>query len=142
MGLPPPTVAVNISGRQFAYRDFLHTVGGTLEEDLFDRQYLQFEITASILMGDMQRNIGSINRIRGTGFQFALDEFGTGFSSLSYVRRSPINELKVDQSFVREIGMQGKDDSRPEVLAIIGMAHALAMTVVAEGVETGFQAAF
>ena len=93
-------------------------------------------------MGDIQKNIDIMNRIREMGVELALDDFGTGFSSLSYLRRFPINVLKVDQSFVREIGAEGKDDSRPVVTAIIAMAHALGMKVVAEGVETEAQAAF
>ena len=141
-GYTPPTVAVNISGRQFAHRDFLSTVQGILDEYPFDRSYLQFEITESILMGDIQKNINIMSRIREMGMELALDDFGTGFSSLSYLRRFPINVLKVDQSFVREIGEEGKDDSRPVVVAIIAMAHALGMKVVAEGVETESQAAF
>jgi EAL domain-containing protein (putative c-di-GMP-specific phosphodiesterase class I) len=140
--LPPPTIAVNISGRQFQHKDFLKTVSGILDEYPFDRRYLQFEITESILMGDVQKNIAIMNRIRAMGIELALDDFGTGFSSLSYLRSFPISVLKVDQSFVREIHAEGKDDSRPVVTAIVAMAHALGMKVVAEGVETEPQAAF
>jgi diguanylate cyclase (GGDEF)-like protein len=139
-GLFAVPVAVNISGRQFKHRGFLSTVRGILEACPIDRGLIQFEITESMLMGDMPGNIAIMNEIRGLGVELALDDFGTGFSSLSYLRRFPVSVLKVDQSFVREIAAQGKDDSRPVITAIVSMAHALGMKVVAEGVETEAQA--
>ena len=141
-GLPAPTIAVNISGRQFAHKDFLLVVGELLQKHPFDRRYLQLELTESILMGDVQGNINTLNQLRGLGLKLSLDDFGTGYSSLSYLRRFPIDELKVDQSFVKDLDAEGKDNSRPIVIAIIAMARALGLKVVAEGVETEAQATF
>lgn len=141
-GLTPPKVAVNISGRQFAHRDFLPLLEALVRKGDFDVSHLQLEITESILMGDIQANIRTMTRIRDLGIHLSLDDFGTGYSSLSYLRYFPINEIKIDQSFVRDIGAAGKDDSAPIVIAIVAMAHALGLTVVGEGVETQAQADF
>ena len=141
-GLVPPTVAVNISGRQFTNKDFLSALEATLQNNPFDRAYLQLELTESILMGDAQENIKLLNKIKDLGLKLSLDDFGTGYSSLSYLSRYPIDELKIDQSFVRDFGAQGKDNSKSIVIAIIAMARALGLKVVAEGVETQEQATF
>jgi diguanylate cyclase (GGDEF)-like protein len=141
-GLPAPTVAVNISGRQFAHKDFLMALGNLLQRTALDPQLLQLEITESILMGDVQANIKLLSDIRKLGLKLSLDDFGTGYSSLSYLRYFPINELKIDQSFVRDIAAAGKDNSGSLIVAIIAMARALELKVVAEGVETQAQADF
>lgn len=141
-GLQPPVIAVNISGRQFAHENFIASVDGLMQRNGFDPRQLQLEITESIMMGDVQGNIRTLGALQKMGLKLSLDDFGTGYSSLSYLRRFPINELKVDQSFVRDIGASGKDDSGPIVIAIIAMAHALGLKVVAEGVETEAQAEF
>ena len=141
-GLQPPVIAVNISGRQFAHENFIDSVSGLMQRNGFDPRHLQLEITESIMMGDVQGNIQTLSELQTMGLKLSLDDFGTGYSSLSYLRRFPINELKVDQSFVRDIGASGKDDSGPIVIAIIAMAHALGLKVVAEGVETEAQAEF
>ncbi len=141
-GLRAPTIAVNISGRQFAHKDFLDLLAGLLQRPAFDPQYLQLEITESILMGDIQGNIKTLNAIQALGLRLSLDDFGTGYSSLSYLRYFPINELKIDQSFVKDIGAAGKDNSGSLITAIIAMARALGLKVVAEGVETQAQADF
>ncbi len=141
-GLPAPTVAVNISGRQFAHKDFLSVLARLVQRDAFDARHLQLEITESILMGDIQGNIQTMSEIQKLGLKLSLDDFGTGYSSLSYLRYFPINELKIDQSFVRDIGAAGKDNSSALIVAIIAMARALGLKVVAEGVETQAQATF
>ena len=141
-GLAVPTIAVNISGRQFAHKDFLAVLGGVLQRDGFDPKHLQLEITESILMGDVQGNIQTMGEIQKLGLKLSLDDFGTGYSSLSYLRYFPIDELKIDQSFVKDIGAAGKDNSSSLVIAIIAMARALKLKVVAEGVETQAQATF
>lgn len=140
--LPALTIAVNISGRQFAHRDFLPLLTGFLRRDGFDPRHLQLEITESILMGDIQHNIQTLNEIQKLGLKLSLDDFGTGYSSLSYLRHFPIDELKIDRSFVEDINAAGKDNSRSLVIAIIAMARALELKVVAEGVETQAQADF
>ena len=141
-GLLPPAVAVNISGRQFAHKDFLAVLGSLLQGNTFDPRHLQLEITESILMGDIQNNIQTLNQIHNLGLKLSLDDFGTGYSSLSYLRYFPIDELKIDQSFVKDIGAAGKDNSASIVIAVIAMARALGLKVVAEGVETEAQAEF
>lgn len=141
-GLLAPTVAVNISGRQFAHKDFLSVLGSLLQRADFDPKHLQLEITESILMGNLHGNIHILNEIQRLGLKLSLDDFGTGYSSLSYLRYFPVDELKIDQSFVKDIGAPGKDNSNSIVIAIIAMARALGLKVVAEGVETKAQADF
>jgi diguanylate cyclase len=141
-GFSVPAIAVNISGRQFAHNGFLAVLGGVLQRDGLDPRYLQLEITESILMGDVQGNIRTMSEIQKLGLKLSLDDFGTGYSSLSYLRYFPIDELKIDRSFVKDIDAQGKDNSSSLVIAIIAMARALGLKVVAEGVETQAQATF
>lgn len=141
-GLPAPVIAVNISGRQFAHKGFLSAVGASLQKSAVDPRHLQLEITESILMGDIQGNIQTLTAIQKLGLKLSLDDFGTGYSSLSYLRYFPIDELKIDQSFVKDIGATGTDNSSSLVVAIIAMARALNLKVVAEGVETQAQADF
>jgi EAL domain-containing protein (putative c-di-GMP-specific phosphodiesterase class I) len=141
-GLAPVPVAVNISGRQFAQKSFLPALDGLLKRTAIDTRYLQLEITESIMMGDIESNIHTLDELKALGLKVSLDDFGTGYSSLSYLRRFPIDELKIDQSFVKDIGAAGKANSSPIVIAIIAMAGALGLKVVAEGVETQAQADF
>ena len=141
-GVTTPVVSVNISGRQFAHTAFLQTVQEILERHPFDRHYLQLELTESILMGDVDENTKTLSALHDMGVKLALDDFGTGFSSLSYLRYFPIDELKIDQSFVKDLTTDGKRNSRAIVIAIIAMARALGLDTVAEGVETQDQADF
>jgi len=141
-GLVPPTVAVNISARQFSSKEFLSMVEDALRKNAFDRRYLQLELTESVFMGNVEGNLHTLNQVHDLGLKISLDDFGTGYSSLSYLSRFPIDELKIDQSFVKALGAEGKDNSRTIVIAIIAMARALGLTVVAEGVETPAQATF
>ncbi len=141
-GLMPPTVAVNISGRQFANKEFFPTLESILEHNPFDRAHLQLELTESFLMGDAEGNIKILNKIKYLDLKLSLDDFGTGYSSLSYLSRYPIDELKIDQSFVEHIDAEGKENSRTLIIAIIAMARALGLKIVAEGVETQAQATF
>jgi EAL domain-containing protein (putative c-di-GMP-specific phosphodiesterase class I) len=99
---------------------------------------LELEITESVIMEDIKRNIGSLRAVRDMGVTIAIDDFGTGFSSLSYLAKLPVNTLKIDQSFVTD--MTSAPEGQVLVAAIIKLAHALHLNVVAEGVETGQQA--
>ena len=110
-GIAPRTIAVNISGRQFGHRGFLESVRAILEQYPFDRDYLQFELTETILMGDAQENIQLLNDIKALGVRLSLDYFGTAYSSLSYLTRYPLDELKIDQSFVRDLHTEGKGNT-------------------------------
>ncbi len=140
--LAAPPIAVNISGRQFAQKNFLSTLEALLKRTAIDTRYLQLEITESIMMGDIESNIHTLEGLKALGLKISLDDFGTGYSSLSYLRRFPLDELKIDQSFVRDICAPGKGNSSPIVIAIIAMARALELKVVAEGVERQAEADF
>jgi diguanylate cyclase (GGDEF)-like protein/PAS domain S-box-containing protein len=133
-GIQPGPVAVNLSARQLHQGDFLETVIRILNTTNLPPQFLELELTESLLM----KNTDSINRLlhklSDMGIQISIDDFGTGYSSLSYLKRFPINTLKIDQSFVRNI----TTDSNDAVIAqtVIRMAHSFGFRAVAEGVET------
>ena len=137
-GLAPVRVAVNVSSLQLRSRVFVEEVAQVLAIDPRAPSGLELEITESMVMGDINHGIASLQAIRDMGVTVALDDFGTGFSSLSYLARLPMNALKIDRSFINEM------DASPEGLAlvstIISLAHSLGHKVVAEGVETAEQA--
>ena len=133
-GTRAPTVAVNISGKQFLQDDFVELVASTLQATQADPADLCLEITESILMDDIDLTVDTLRRLKGLGVQLAVDDFGTGYSSLSYLRRFPVDILKVDQSFVSGLGYDPEDSAI--VQAVVAMGRALQLTTVAEGVET------
>ncbi|MCL5800961.1 MAG: EAL domain-containing protein [Gammaproteobacteria bacterium] len=129
---PPLRVAVNISVQQVKHRVLLETVRRALAEAGVEPQYLDLELTESILMG--AQTTTCIEALDEMGVNFSLDDFGTGYSSLAYLKRFPIDHLKIDRSFVRDIATD--PDDAAIVKAVIAMARALGMKVIAEGVET------
>lgn len=133
-GLPPIYVSVNISGVQFKQKDFMESVAQTLLETDLDPQYLELELTESILMEPTEKTISTLNELKATGVRIAIDDFGKGYSSLGYLKRLPIDTLKIDRSFVRDV-ISNADD-RAIIRAIISLARALNLKVIAEGVET------
>lgn len=139
-GLGCTRIAINVSMRQFDEGKFLQTVHEVLHSSGLDPQYLTLELTESMLMGNAKENVNMLHRLKEMGVKLSIDDFGTGYSSLSYLKQFPLDELKVDRSFVSEI--QPEVDDAPLVTAIIAMAHGLGLTVVAEGVETECQLAF
>jgi len=139
-GLKPVPVAVNVSSRQFSDTDLLAVIKQTLEETGLEPQYLEIEITESAMLQDADATTRVLEQIRELGIQIALDDFGTGFSSLSYLRRLPLDTLKIDRSFVMDL--PGDPDANGIVEAIIAMAHVLKLLVIAEGVETVEQQEF
>ena len=133
-GLPAPRVAVNVSARQLRDPLFVQDVQRALATQEGLKPALELEITESLLMEDIERNIERLKTLRGLGITIAIDDFGTGYSSLSYLARLPMDRLKIDRSFVA--GMTHSPESRTIVSTIISLAHSLGHQVVAEGVET------
>ncbi len=132
-GYPVP-VSVNISPRQFIDQDLTSLLQRTLAETGVSTEYLYFEITESMLMGDIRSAMQILGELRELGIRFYLDDFGTGYSSLSYLKRLPIDGLKIDRSFIQDVVEE--PDSHAIVESIVRMAQTLNLTVVAEGVET------
>lgn len=126
-------IAVNVSTVQLQHIDFLNTVKNALEESKLPPELLEIEITESVLMQYLDYNIDILNKLRQLGINVALDDFGTGYSSLSYLRVLPINNLKIDKSFIDSIHSNCKNES--VVYGIIELAHKMNLNVVAEGVE-------
>jgi len=132
-------ISVNLSARQFAHQDLHRAVEDALAASRLQARRLELEITESSLI-DPQMNIESMDRLKQLGARLTIDDFGTGYSSLSYLKRFPIDRLKIDASFVRDVASD--PDDAAIATAIIGLAHALGLQVVAEGVETEAQLAF
>ncbi len=136
----PLILAVNVSARQFHQADFVDQVRNAVEEYAVDPGKLKLELTESMLLQNIEGTIDTMNALKEVGVQISLDDFGTGYSSLQYLKRLPINQLKIDQSFVRDIATDGSD--KAIVRTIIAMAHSLNLEVIAEGVETNDQKRF
>lgn len=133
-------LAVNVSALQFQQHDFVEQVVRTLEHTGADPRALKLELTESAVVQNVHDIIDKMNRLKLAGVGFSMDDFGTGQSSLSYLTKLPLDQLKIDQSFVRNIGIRHADALM--VQTIIGMAQSLGLQVVAEGVETEAQRAF
>lgn len=133
-------LAVNVSGRQFRQADFVAQVTGILERTGSNPRRLKLELTESIVLDNVADTIEKMQALKQIGVRFSMDDFGTGYSSLSYLTQLPLDQLKIDQSFVRNIGTKSTD--AVIVQTIIGMANNLGMEVIAEGVETQAQCEF
>jgi diguanylate cyclase (GGDEF)-like protein len=136
-GLPLVKIAVNISSRQFKEQNLVDITAQVLQETNLKAKYLELEITESLIIENIQQAINTMNQLHSMGITLSLDDFGTGYSSLNYLKRLPIDILKIDRSFVREL-IVGSDDAAI-VKAIISLAHNLQLSVIAEGVETQAQ---
>jgi PAS domain S-box-containing protein/diguanylate cyclase (GGDEF)-like protein len=136
-GPPLPRVAVNVSAQQLRDRHFVQDVQLALASQEGLKAALELEITESLLMEDIERNIERLKTLRDLGVTIAIDDFGTGYSSLNYLARLPMDALKIDRSFVA--GMSASPENRTIVSTIISLAHSLGLKVVAEGVETDEQ---
>jgi diguanylate cyclase (GGDEF)-like protein/PAS domain S-box-containing protein len=139
-GLPAVTIAVNLSSVQFddpglaeRVRESARVVGVPLD-------YLELEVTESMLMHDFDATLKTLSALRAMGVKIAIDDFGTGYSSLAYLRRLPVDKLKLDQSFTRDVGQKENDGAI--IKAVMAMASSLQLAVVAEGVETQAQIDF
>lgn len=138
-GIPPMIMAVNLSARQLYQPELVQLVQEILVETNLAPEYLELEITESMMM-DVQRILPIMKKLKSIGVRLSLDDFGTGYSSLQYLKEFPIDEIKIDQSFVRVCTSDQKDATI--VKTIIAMAHQLKLDVVAEGVETKEQLIF
>ncbi|MGH9108349.1 MAG: putative bifunctional diguanylate cyclase/phosphodiesterase [Acidimicrobiales bacterium] len=128
-----PRMAVNVSARQLDDRDFVRRVARILEATGMAATSLVLEITETVLLGEDVDHQSTLTVLKDLGVQLAIDDFGTGYSSLAYLRRLPVDQLKVDRSFVKDVAEHG--DTRI-MLAVVRLAHDLGLEVVAEGVET------
>lgn len=139
-GLKKISVAVNLSGLQFGQKDFVKDIFTALEDSDLDPRYLELEITETTIMKNPERAVRYLNELKEAGIQISIDDFGTGYSSLNYLRRLPLDAMKIDMSFIRNVVTDRND--AVIVKTIIAMAHNLNLKVIAEGVENEDQAAF
>lgn len=137
-GLPPFVVAVNLSAMQFRRQDLVNTVIDALVLADLDAEWLELELTESILIQDAEATLDTVRRLKALGVKLSVDDFGTGYSSLAYLKRFAVDKLKIDQSFVRDLVVD--PDDAAIVRAIVQMAHSLKLKTIAEGVETPEQA--
>jgi diguanylate cyclase (GGDEF)-like protein/PAS domain S-box-containing protein len=141
-GLADFRIGVNLFPAQFHAKTMSTDVETALQATGLPADVLEIEITENIALGEQQDNLEAVRTLRQRGVKFAFDDFGTGYASLSYLTRYPLNRLKIDQSFVRKISAQSTREDTAIVRSIIAMAHNLGLEVIAEGVETETQAAF
>ncbi len=133
-------IAINVSARQFRQADFVEQVRDSLQHSGAKPALLKLELTESVVLENVEEVIERMHQIKAMGVTFSLDDFGTGFSSLSYLKRLPLDQVKIDQSFVRDISTDPNDAAI--VRAITAMSSSLGLQVIAEGVETQEQIEF
>ena len=139
-GLELRLMSVNISARQFHQHDLVQRVADVLSETGLRPEYLELELTESMMMADAEEEVSRLNALKALGVQLSVDDFGTGYSSLSYLKRFPVDRLKIDKSFVRDIVTDPGDAAIAQ--AVIRLGQILGLVVTAEGVETDEQLAF
>lgn len=139
-GIEPFIMAVNCSAIQLVRTDMAAVIKETLQSTGLNPAYLEIELTESLLMQDVEGGIKILQALKDLGLHVSIDDFGTGFSSLSYLKRLPVDKLKIDQSFVKDLTTDPGDAAI--VISMITLAHNLDLTVVAEGVETEEQLGF
>jgi len=139
-GYDPVTVAVNISPKQFRHQDLAKIVTDALTQSKLQAKYLEIEITETAIMDNVDTAINRLNNIAKMGVRVSVDDFGTGYTSISYLKQFPVSILKIDQSFVK--GLPENQDDRAITTAVIALAHNLNLEVIAEGVETAEQLQF
>jgi EAL domain-containing protein (putative c-di-GMP-specific phosphodiesterase class I) len=133
-------VAVNLSAAQFLQKNLVRDVGEALRAAALAAPFLELEITEAIIMKGGAGVIGTLEALRALGVKLTIDDFGTGYSRLGHLRRYPIDKLKIDQSFLADMG--ANPDDAAVITTIIGMARSLKLKVIAEGVETAAQLEF
>lgn len=139
-GWPPVRMAVNISARQFRQTTLVERTGEILAETGLEARWLELELTESMIMGNTESAIHTMHAFNAIGVEMAIDDFGSGYSSLAYLKRFPINKLKIDQEFVRDVLVDGNDAAI--ATSVIALAKSMHLEVIAEGVETAEQLAF
>jgi len=139
-GMPIVPLAINLSAANFRHHDLLPGIRRTLEDLELTPNFLVIELTEGILMNDVDETIETLQALKDMGIYLSVDDFGTGYSSLNYLKRFPLDELKIDRSFVKDVISDPNDAAI--TTAIIGLAQNLKLSVVAEGVETTEQADF
>jgi EAL domain-containing protein (putative c-di-GMP-specific phosphodiesterase class I) len=130
----PISIAVNLSPLQFKSQTLAQTVVSALTESGLSAPRLELEITESVLLTNSEAALATLHHIRSLGVRIAMDDFGTGYSSLSYLRLFPFDKIKIDQSFIRELGHS--KDCAAIVKAVVDLGASLGITTTAEGVET------
>lgn len=139
-GLRPIPVSINLTSQSFRHGRIVSSLKKVLEISRLDKQYVKLELTESMIMENAEKNIEAMHQLKEMEVKLSIDDFGTGYSSLSYLTQLPLDELKIDRSFIKDIP---RDTNKVAIVkAIIAMAHNLGLTVVAEGVETEQQLAF
>ncbi len=139
-GLAPPRIAVNVSGREFMHPEALLRISDTVAKANLSASLLELELTEGVLMRDAEAGRRSLLALKEFGFALAVDDFGTGYCSLNYLKRFPLDTLKIDRSFVADISDDADDAAI--VRAIIALGHSLSLKIVAEGVTTQAQLSF
>jgi EAL domain-containing protein (putative c-di-GMP-specific phosphodiesterase class I)/CheY-like chemotaxis protein len=139
-GIEPRPVSVNVSARQFQQKNLDVVISRIIRDAGIDSALVKLELTESLLMKDAEETVRMLTSLKASGVTLSVDDFGTGYSSLAYLRRFPLDELKIDGSFVRDATTEPEDAEI--IVAIISLAHNLKLKVVAEGVETEAQLRF
>jgi EAL domain-containing protein (putative c-di-GMP-specific phosphodiesterase class I) len=139
-GINMPCVAINISPQQLLQVDFVERLNALVDRYGVARDRIELEITELMIMQDPDLAMMQLHGLRESGYRIALDDFGTGYSSLDRLKRLPLNRLKIDQAFTRDIGKNPRDEA--VILTIIALGRSLGIEVLAEGVETEAQQAF
>jgi diguanylate cyclase (GGDEF)-like protein/PAS domain S-box-containing protein len=139
-GLPPVTVCVNVSARQFKEKSLIGRVVSALQDSGLEAQYLELELTESLIMQDVDQAVGTMRELQSLGVQLSIDDFGTGYSSLAALKTFPVARLKIDKSFINDL--PNDENDRAVASAVISLGQKLNLRVIAEGVETDDQVAF
>jgi EAL domain-containing protein (putative c-di-GMP-specific phosphodiesterase class I) len=139
-GLPRLKMAVNLTARQFTDEHLLRDIASVLKSTGMEARLLELEIHESLLIHDIERTLRILTDLKAMGIKVAIDDFGTGYSSLATLQRFPLDTIKIDRSYIRDITTRGENSNLAD--AIIAMGKSLSLTVVAQGVETREQADF
>jgi len=139
-GMPPVRVAINMSAQQFRQKNLVSIVSSALESANLEPTYLEIELTESAVMHNAAASAAILEQLSRLGVHISIDDFGTGYSSLNYLKRFPLDKLKIDRTFIKDVVANPEDAAI--VHAIISLAHSLRLKVIAEGVETEQQLEF